>query len=285
MGGDAPKELPVDCNPNVAGSQCTQAKIRHKKFELVEAVGTSSAAFSATIASSVLDLELSDILFSGNPIPEEHYWPVRTDEVVKAQKFRFADGGNLENFGVITMMQRDVKRLVVFINTNSPIDSTFVPGSSNPPDPTTIDYDFYTLFDGYTYENLYQNNVFQQEDFATVFNGLNAAFKAGETVMFRHKMTTVKNDWWGIPANDTFDILWVYNETVANWEKQLDPTIQAEIAEGCCGLFPHFPQYALMFEDPPFLVKYTPEMTNLLYELQAWNVYSNKEVFDFLKGD
>ncbi len=285
MGSEAPSDLPEACDPAVQGATCATAKIPEKKFELVDAVGTSSAAFSASIAASLLEVAASDIVFSGNPIPQQPYWPVRTDEVVAARDFRFADGGNLENFGLITMMQRDVRKLVVFINTNSPIDSTFVPGPGNPPQDTTIDWGLYTLFDGYTYKNQYQNNVFQRDDFDTVFNGLNAAFKAGETVMFRHQLTTIENDWWGIPANQTYDILWVYNETVANWESQLDSTLQAEINAGKDGLFPNFPQYALMFEDFPFLVKYTPEMTNLLYELQAWNVYSNKEVFDFIKED
>ncbi len=64
----------------------------------------------------------------------------------------------------------------------------------------------------------------------------------------------------------------------------MSDSIQTEIAKGVDGMFPHFPWYKTIFpEEKPFLVRLSPAMTKLLYELQFWNVHSNGGEFEFLK--
>ncbi|MEM6685670.1 MAG: hypothetical protein AAF617_07775 [Bacteroidota bacterium] len=288
---------PFGFGSKVLSSQDTQLKpnkanpirveLRKKRFQTVDATGTSSAAFGAMVSSSLLLQLSSDILLGyslDHLIPEEEYWPIsKSGMIQKAEKYRFTDGGNLENFGLITLLQRGVEKIVVFINTNVPITVDVSPTPNCPPLPSQIDSDVFPLF-GYPIGNLLNNQVFSQDDFTTVYNGLSGAKKAGKTVMTKTKLTTVKNEWWGIPAGQNVEILWVYNETVPEWQNQLQAPVLNEICKGPKGKFPDFPLYKLIGENGILKgISFTTQQVNLLYQLSAWNVYSNKEVFDFLK--
>ncbi len=265
-----------------------QVSLTDKRFEIVEATGTSSAAYGSTVGSFMLSglpgYLLDKIPFS-KLIPEASYWPYPGfKEIGKPQKYRFTDGGNLENLGFITLLQRKVERIVVFINTSTALalGCTFSP--EEPPTSEEVSSDFYPLF-GFTWGNQIHNQVFSKEDFNPVYQALAKAKEAGETVMTRSSLTTVANDWWGIPAGQKVEVLWVYNEQVSKWEDQLSDDLKEEIAKGKKGMFPYFPHYDLMFENGvTHGISLTKEQVNLLYQLSAWNIYSNEVVFnDFLK--
>ena len=198
--------------------------------------------------------------------------------------FRFADGGSLENYGVVTLLQRKVTKLVVFINTYIPLDAGFDPSGGLAPCPSTIDSDLPPLF-GYPNGNQIHNQVFPQEDFAAVFNEMKKAKVRGETVMAYYQGRTVANDWWGIPAGQPFEILFVYNDEVAKWEDMLNDEVKAELDQCSSGEIQNFPHYPTMFPNgPPHITQLTNAEVNLLYELNAWNVYSNPKAFEFLKS-
>lgn len=284
FGGEAPKDLPEPCGDGV---ECAELKLHHRRFQLADAVGTSSAAFAAEVASSVALQLPTEILFGftmDRAIPEEKYWPVPLEEPSKGVKYRFADGGSLENYGLITMLQRKVTKLVVFVNTYTPIDVGFIPNEGISPCPSTIDSDFPPLF-GYPNGNKTHNQVFPQEDFAAVFDSLKACKVRGETIMAKYEGRTVANDWWGIPAGQSFEILFVYNDEVSKFNDQLQDEVKEELSKCTTGVLANFPNYPTVFPNgPPKLTELTNAQVNLLYELQAWNVYSNPSAFDFLKS-
>ena len=264
-----------------------RVKLARRRFQAVDATGASSAAFGAIVSSNVLLQLSSDILLGyslNHLIPEEEYWPISEKGVIgNAERYRFTDGGNLENYGLITLLQRGVKKIVVFINTNTPITVDLTPSSVCPPLPNQIDSDLYPLF-GYKIGNHIRNQVFSKNDFNKVYNGLSEAKKQGKTVMTKTNLITVENDWWGIPKGQKVEILWVYNETVPEWQNQLKAPVLDEICLGSQGEFLDFPLYKLMFENGITKgISLTKPQVNLLYQLSAWNVYSNKEMFDFLK--
>ena len=103
--------------------------------------------------------------------------------------------------------------------------------------------------------------------------------------MTKTYLETVENLRWGIPKGHKVEILWVYNERVLEWENQLPQPVQEQIKLGARGDFPDFPLYKLIFENGfSNGISFTPQQVNLLYQLSAWNVYTNKEVFDFLRN-
>ena len=95
--------------------------------------------------------------------------------------------------------------------------------------------------------------------------------------------TTVPNDWWGIKAKEV-EILWFYNEAVPVWQDSLASEIREQIDACNFGAFPDFPHYKTEFPERfPSIVELSPAMAKLLYELQYYNVSSNKEALDFLR--
>ncbi|WP_046758885.1 patatin-like phospholipase family protein [Kordia jejudonensis] len=264
-----------------------RVKLAERRFEAVDATGTSSAAYGAIVSSNIFLQLSSDILLGyslDHLLPEEEYWPISKSGVVEnAEKYRFSDGGNLENYGLITLLQRGVEKVVVFINTDTPITINLDPSENCPPLASQIDSDLFPLF-GYKMGDQIHNQVFTKNDFKTVYDGLSAAKKEGRSVMTKTTLTTVKNEWWGIPAGHTVEILWVYNETVPEWQNKLQAPVLNEICLGPKGEFPDFPLYKLIFENGFTKgISLTTAQVNLLYQLSAWNVYSNKDAFDFMK--
>lgn len=281
MGGSAPIRTPTVTDKGFSLAEVRLSE-RHR-FRLADAVGTSSAAYAVTIAQSERDEIITDLLALGSIIPREEYWaPGKTNTL--AREYGFGDGGSLENFGVLSLLQRDVDRLVVFVNTDTPIDITHKEGEpvSNT---QVIDYDFYSLFGDFTFGNHTRNHVFSKEDFYDVFDQFKRCIQDGKTVKAYTKTTTIPNKWWGIKAKEV-EILWFYNELVPEWKEKLNEEIQREIDECSRGEFPDFPQYKTEFpEKLPFIVELSPAMAKLLYELQYYNVHSNADAFDFIKGN
>ena len=263
-----------------------RVKLAKDRFEAVDATGTSSAAYGAIFSSSLIANLAADFLlgFSADQlVPEEEYWPISSSGVIqKAEPYRFTDGGNLENYGLISLLQRGVKKVVVFINTDVPIDINLDPSEDCPPLPSQIDDDLFPLF-GYPTGNQINNQVFDKPDFKKVYKGLRDAKVAGKTVMTKTKLTTVYNGWWGIKPGHEVEVLWVYNETVMEWQDKLKQEVKDKLCEGPDGPFKDFPLYKLIGEDGLLNgISLTKPQVNLLYQLSAWNVYSNEVVFSFL---
>ena len=271
-----PDTLPVPCNPN-SKAMCVEMSIGADTFSIADASGTSSSAFVADLTSfGIKGHSLKGLS------PQVDYWPIPNDSIVSGINYMFGDGGNLENFGLITLLQRGVERIVVFVNTSSAINTKY--DFSKAPTKHDIDSDILPLF-GYSLgssSDMNQNQVFAQTDFDTLMRQFVDCKTNGTTVMAQTNYVTTENDWWGVPANDTVDILWVYNEEVQEWRDSLEWEIKAELDLGIAGAFPHFPRYALVGEDGA-LVRLSAREINLLYQLSAWNVKHNAEAFEFLK--
>ncbi len=265
-----------------------KVKLAKQRFEAVDATGTSSAAYGALFSSSLIAQVASYLLtpFSADQmIPEEEYWPISSNGVVgNADRYRFTDGGNLENFGLISLLQRGVEKVVVFINTDTPLDVSITPTAECPPLASQVSSDLFPLF-GYKIGNQTKNQVFKKSDFTKVYDSLRNAKLNKQSVIAKTTLRTVENKWWGIQPNQEVTILWVYNESVPEWEDQLPVEVKEQICAGPEGAFPEFPLYKLIGENGLWKgISLTKEQVNLLYQFSAWNVYSNKEVFDFLKN-
>ena len=260
-------------------------------FDLASAVGTSSSAFANAIAG------LGEIV-----APEEDYFPITGAGGQTTTKMTFGDGGLLENNGMLALLQRQVKKLVVFVNTGWPVNTSYDP--SNPPNTGEvhdIDYSVPPLF-GYPYksvnEGIYMlhNQVFCQKEWAPFVKELQNIKKQpnNQPLILHKKLEVLRNDWWGIRGSDRVEycqqgktgpdswqveILWVFLDKVGAWETQLGKGIQDLINEGAQGPFPEFPNYATIGENPADIVQLTFEQVNLLADLTCWCVTSNESTF------
>lgn len=275
-----PATLPGSCPNADPGDNCVKLDLPLDTFSIARASGTSSSAFAADLTSHGIDgVSLKGLT------PQENYYPISADSIHSEVNFLFGDGGNLENFGLISLLQRGVEDIVVFANSNVAINTEF--DTSQIPTAKDVDSDFLPLFgiefDSTSDQN--QNQVFPESEFANIMQQFIDAKNAGTTVLATSSLTTVNNDWWGIQEGNSVDIVWVYNENVPLWRDSLEWEIKGILDEGELGLppVPDFPLYRLIGEDLE-LVKLNAMQINLLYQLSAWNVYSNQDVFNDIYG-
>ena len=266
LGSDAPATAPRQ------GLVRVEAPAR--QLTLADVSGTATASYSALNNN-----------FLGAFSPQWPYWPVREGGIAETIAFNFGDGGNLEDYGLISMLRRKVSRIAVFINTDTELNLDYDP--STPPTFEDIDPNLPPLF-GYPNVYLPSNQVFARSEFAPLVRALQAAKRSGRTVMATTELESLDNEWWGLRAGHRATICWVYNDRVADWERLIpsETGIPAAIEAGNgpqpCGPFRYFPHYRVTGQNSPGSLALTPQQVNLLADLSCWNIVENAASFHSL---
>lgn len=239
------------------------------------AVGSSSAAYAA-VADDILDN-------NERLTPITPYWPVRTSDLVPAQDFDVGDGGILENFGLLAMLQRRVERAVVFINTNEPLDLDYEPvHRKHPTRPTPtrgkIDPSLPTLFGIETHgigTTRGHNTVFWIAAYRELVEALQDCKRERRPLVVHQTLDVRANAWWGIAGGWQVEIVWVYLDRVGAWEDLLPQDTQEAIEQGKRkvagkGQLEHFPNFKTIGENPFKLVELTPTQIRASAALAEW---------------
>ena len=210
--------------------------------------------------------------------------------------FLFGDGGSFENIPLINFIQRRVEKIVLFFNSETPLESsdTWAVESDEPSQDQVSDPlpAFFGVFPPLlnVQERSYEygrNQIFATRDYITVVKGLQAAQELGRGIIFGMNLTTIQNDWWGIPAGITQEICFVYLGRVLDWEALLsdemkgllvpmDTSVIDNTKES--GPFIHFPNYDTYGGD------INAERANALADLTGWVVNANRDLFERLLG-
>jgi hypothetical protein len=227
---------------------------RHR-FTLADAIGTSGAAPAESLVES-------GWTFIG--FPEFKYWsPTNPGE--GAIEYEFGDGGNLENLSIMPLLARWVERIIVFVNTRHPLSGA-KPGQINSAIPPVFGLD-----------DEYPNNaVFPAEQYEPLVEGLLAAKRAGNAVIYKDRYPVLENPFFGIPGGWEVEVLWVYSERVPAFERELPLETGRLIGQDLFKNFPHFKTYG---ENPPAIIGLEPEQVNMLAHLSSWNILNNAELF------
>ena len=217
------------------------------RFTLSDVVGTAGAAPAEVLARIGLD-------WIG--FPEFKYWTTLNGKTLnrRAKEYEFGDAGILENLGVMPLLIRKVKRIVVFINTNDPVISETQINNSLPP-----------LF-GQT-PDFMDNHVFDPAKYGPLVQALLAAKSDGRPVVHRDMYRVRQNDLYGVEGGWDVDILWVYNERVRDWEGQLRSEVRERIGRGSLANFPH---YLTFLQNPPAIIDLSATQVSLLSHLACW---------------
>lgn len=257
-----------------------------RPFSVVDMASMSSAAFAEALWHK-LGLDKLELEYT--------YWPVSQDQPGN-QTYQFADGGLLENTGLMGLLATTrLKKVVVFVNGNEKVEHvwetseyTQIPSDIPPlfgyqPLHGILDHDGYRLYMGDDNPNSplqKHNQVFPPERFQEVLDGLkNAADNFENTAMFLQQGLEVQeNAWFGIGADQTrtVDVLWVCNNRVNAWEKQItDATILSSLADR---LLPdshlwNFPYYSTLDQ-----LNLTAPQVNMLAQLSWWNVTADQNL-------
>lgn len=271
-GSQAPAASPSD-------EGFVQVEKRRAPFSLAEAAGTSSAAYAVKLDP-----------FGAALSPRMQYWPVTGTGGEPTHHESFGDGGSLENFGLIALLRRKVKNIVVFVNTDVKLSLEYSPSNGRLPSKSEMTDRLPQLFGVpirtmFSQANPYPHNqVFLSDEFAGVVRKLQDAKCRGRGVVATSRHVVQSNDWWGVAGNWTVNICWVYLDRAPEWEKQLPEHIRHEIEEGNRPFFPHgpfkhFPNYDTIDEDFPYLVKLTKPQVNLMADLSCWIVMQHENKF------
>mmetsp|Transcript_13113 Transcript_13113/g.12707 ORF Transcript_13113/g.12707 Transcript_13113/m.12707 type:complete len:569 (-) Transcript_13113:163-1869(-) len=259
-----------------------------KIFDLQFVAGASSFA-PASFAESI---PFIGSFFGG----EMSYWsPTYQNKKTQTQDMFFADGGTIENIPLITFLQRKVKKIILFMNYELPLQDVRTWNVST--DLLKIDQisdavpSYFGIFEktGNILERSYdydKNHVFDRSDYIKVVKALQDAQQQGNGIIATLNLTTIQNDNWGIPHGFTAQITFVYLGRLFNWEHRLPRDIKEMIVppgnEGNMGEdikdgpFNDFPHYQTLGGGMNY------ERSNLLANMVGWSILENKRLFQEL---
>jgi len=259
-----------------------------KPFNLPLAVGISSAAGAALLANWGGTYQYI--------LPQVPYWPVPPKGFgeVSSRTYLMGDGGNIENSGLLALVQRGVKRAVMWVSTYIPLRmdidfcSAFDPSVFNNTDPLVSAPMVFDKF-GYQYQDagsIYTNNhIFPREDVGSVFCGLQSLKLQGRPLVHRSKHNVIPNTWWGIKGGWELDLVIVYNDQSTEFENALPAETQEAFGgetpqERTDGEFAHFPLYNTL--DQTGITEFTQLTTaqvNLLAAQSEFFIRKNEALF------
>lgn len=243
-------------------------------FLLSDMMGSSGAA-----PASVLDC-----ISLANLFPEFQYWPAVNLGDEAAVTYSFADGGDFENTGIVSLLGRQYRAIIAFVNTSLPIGSpddqcyngidgqiSRLFGLMPPCDPShsppcTISF--------CPQQNL---QVFPSAQFPALENALKSRKAQGQPPFFQDFYTVVPDNPFNIPSYDV-TVLWFYNDINLEWKNQLSSTIQALLASTSpTNRFTNFPNYATVAQNKASdgfweLLLLTAEQINLLANMWCYTI-------------
>jgi hypothetical protein len=222
------------------------------------------------------------------------YWaPSTSGRRPEMNPTMYADGGCYENMPLINFMQRRVPKIVLFFLSSVPLmpfEDWNV--STDPYSSDQVTNDLSAFFGALTTDDprwqnrsfeQERNQVFANEDYATVITALQTAQQIGNGIFATLNLTTIENVWWGIPAGLTFEITFSYLGRLPQWEALLSPemydlAVPSEDSEDLShdvesGPFRHFPHYPTKGGD------INAQQANLLADLTGWSILQNSELF------
>jgi len=213
-------------------------------LSLCKAAGISSAAPASTLQKFQNAAKLD---------PKSEVWPVTSTTFPgpqAAQTHNLGDGGSQDNSGLLALLQRGGKKVVWIANCYRGLSTTYDYDNATvetfDPDAAGVVEQLYDKF-GYGYNTssyYYANNqVFSKNQLLPLVRRLVDLKQRGKPAIVRAHFELQANSYWGIEGGPTVEILLVYLEKVADFEKSLPPDTKAELAKGEEGLFPNFPLY------------------------------------------
>ena len=250
-------------------------------------------------------------------VPEYRYWSVVDNQPGQLLKNdNFADGGNLENTGVASLLTyQDIDNLIAFVNTSTPMTAgnlgVFDENGNEIPNtriivdsqvPVLFGYQPHKLGEGY---RLYKgsdapdspefqfNQVFESSAFADFLIKIWAASGNESNPGSNQRPATcsqnlrvLENHWFGAKgrggpgeAQGNINIAWYYNNASTDWVNSLNAEVQNLLGDpNVSGSYPDFNDFP---HYSTFSSHLTKQEINLLANYTAWAVAdpSNSAVF------
>jgi len=245
---------------------------KEKIFNLGEIIGTSGAA------PAIFDL------FPPGMFPSYSYWCHFDNPISQKDKiYDFADGGIIENLGIMPLLRRKVKKIILFINCETPIT---VDKKGKIVVSDSIPALFHAIPNNYLQLDFKDNIVFanQEDKYNLLVNDLYNKVNNGEPAIHVNSYKVTPQEFYNITESYDVDIMWVYNSKSQEWYNQLSDNVKSFI-ESENDQFSNFPYYKTFFQNSD-IIRLSPEQVNLEANLSAWILNSNEALIkNFLNND
>ena len=182
------------------------------------------------------------------------------------------DGGFVDNLGLMPLLARQVRNILVFVNTNTQyfeqnddLKSYFL--AIGPPDGGG---------------DKTHNRVFDAAHYADLMKGLWTQHDKGQAlVSCGTGWDVLENERYNIRGYTGLNICWFYNAAAPAWREQLPDAVK-RIVDGHDGKnstgFELFPWFSTFEQNKPHLIQLTVPQVNLLANLASWNVANDDSV-------
>jgi len=269
FGGLAPKDQ--------SGGEDVPMPKPDRPFSLADAVAISSAALGTS----------SSLPLVGSFLPEFLYWPVISGSQ-KAMPFQMGDGGDIDNTGILAMLQRKVLKLVWLVNTDVKITDTedfcslekfgLPYGFSYHGKVTNQMTDKFGYGEDNDQLHLSKNQVFAHADFLPFVCAFQTLKKAGKPTVHEASLVTLPNEWWGIQGGMKIELIAIYNDKCESFERSLPVDTQNALRSR--GNFAYFPNFKTLFENGlGHKISLSKAQINLLAAQTEYFVRHNEAMF------
>ena len=266
IGGGYVESFAFDSDsPDDQKDRTGRVHVRIKKkqniFSLSDVIATSGAAPAEHLDRFGVELGF----------PEFNYWsPVEID---KAKEYDFADGGLLDNSGILSLLRRGVNRIIAFVNGSARLEhAKDVSDMIEPLFQECPNYLGMSRFDKNIV--LSQPSKNSQELYDDLIREMFHLKNDGKPVVVEREYITLHNPHHGIAAGQSVSICWVYNAFVSEWYESLrDSRVKTYVEQQ--QRKKHFPNYSTVLANPPKLIDMDLEQANALAQLAGYVIHSS----------
>ena len=246
-------------------------------YTLADVIGTSGAA-PVLLAHSARVKRLAR--FVG--FAAYRHWAIPKDRKGEAT-YQHGDGGFLDNLGIMPLLARGCRNIIVFINTK--VEFKLGPSGLN----KHYDSDMSKLFGLKKSKTVHYNKLASLKSKhkdrthqVLPFLRLEALLKAFEQcqldnrpLIHAEQYTIQANHLYNIQRYDRCNIVWCYNADVPAWGDLTG--IRGLHGENKKGLFNNFPNYGTFMEQFPKIIDMNVRQINALAQFWTWCVTQNKQ--------
>lgn len=233
--------------PEALGGERVPVTIRSERlrFTLADVIGVSSSAPQRAITGGARGVTLGASVTAG--FPEHHHWSLATGQsALDGRDVAHGDGGVLDNTGLLSLLARGTKNVLVFHNTNEPIDPSLGSDLSAAEAGRITDHlspdllHYFRRSESHPY-----NQLFDDADLVALYSRFAEQAKRGDGVLvYCDSYDFPVNYWHGVPAGSA-NICWVSLNDSTTWRGLLPESggrdLQALKARR--GEFVNFPNY------------------------------------------
>jgi hypothetical protein len=215
----------------------------------------------------------------------ESLLPKNTRDVIPkydiyGKKAMLSDGSFVDNNGILPLLARGAKKIIIFDMTDSPLINY---------NKNSCDTQIQPLFgiqQGSKCE-IYQLagttcQVFNREDYTEkVLNRYVDSFEKGGPVFARDYFEVIPNELNGIKGGYNVDLLFISLQPTKNFTDRLPENIRKEITnesiltDNYLGEFNNFPNYATLFQNTEGAINLKLSQVNLLSTYTDWCLYQH----------